>query len=62
MTPLLTIKEASGILKIPVGTLYHMVNQKKIPYIKIGKSIRFSQKDIDMWLINYAVKTSIGGW
>lgn len=39
---LLNIAEAADYLGIKVGTLYNWVNQKKIPYFKIGRLVKFS--------------------
>ena len=40
----------SAYLKIPQGSLRHMVMRNQIPYSKIGRSVRFAKKDIDIWL------------
>jgi len=40
----------SEYLKIPQGTLRHKVMRGGIPYLKIGRSVRFSKNQIDLWL------------
>lgn len=40
----------SEYLKIPQGSLRHKVMRNGIPYFKIGRSVRFSKKQIDLWL------------
>ena len=40
----------SVYLKLAEGTLRHRVMRGEIPYIKIGRSVRFAKKHIDRWL------------
>jgi excisionase family DNA binding protein len=41
------IKEVSEYLKIPVSTIYKLVQDGKVPAIKVGKHWRFMKKDLD---------------
>ena len=41
------IKEVSDYLKIPISTIYKLVQGGKVPAIKVGKHWRFMKKDID---------------
>ena len=43
----------SVYLKFAQGTLRHWVMRGKIPYFKIGESVRFSKKQIDLWLAEH---------
>ncbi len=43
---ILTVKEVSQYLRIPVSTLYKLTEEGKIPAIKIGKHWRYMKKDI----------------
>lgn len=46
----LTIKELSDLLKIPVSSLYFLTNAGKIPAVKVGKHWRYLEKDImSLW-------------
>jgi len=47
---LLNIKEASEYLGITVGSLYKLVWQRRIPFVKIGKALRFDKEKIDKWI------------
>ena len=48
---LLTVKEASEILGINYKTLYQWSWMKKhLPFIKIGKALRISEKDITQFM------------
>jgi len=40
-------------LKMSQGTLRRKVMRGAIPYFKIGGSVRFSKKHIDLWLEEY---------
>jgi len=43
----------SAYLKVAEGTLRHWVMRRAIPYFKIGRSVRFAKRHIDMWLAEY---------
>jgi excisionase family DNA binding protein len=44
---ILNIKEVSDYLKIPVSTIYKLVQDGKVPAVKVGKHWRFMKKDIN---------------
>lgn len=48
--PLLTIEELSKYINIKKATVYDLVYRKKIPYIKIGRLLRFKKSFIDQWI------------
>ncbi|MHB8485215.1 MAG: helix-turn-helix domain-containing protein [Candidatus Acidiferrales bacterium] len=43
---LLTIREASQYLSVSVSTLYGWVWQRRIPFVKIGRVLRFDPQDL----------------
>ena len=47
---LLNIKEVAEIFNISVATIYRLIDGRKIPFYKIGGSIRFSIDDINKYL------------
>jgi excisionase family DNA binding protein len=47
---LFTIKEASEYLGKSVKALYHMVERRQIPFVKIRKNLRFDKIDLDKWI------------
>ena len=48
---LLNIREASGLLGLSVHTIYSWISQKRsIPYVKLGKAVRFDTRDLDKWI------------
>ena len=46
----LGIKGVSEYLGVTVNTLYSWVCQKRIPYIKVGRLVRFDMDKIQKWL------------
>lgn len=50
MIRLLTIEELSDRLGISKGSLYNMTSKHSIPFVKVGKRIRFDEAEIDRWL------------
>ncbi|MDQ7779426.1 MAG: recombinase family protein [Planctomycetota bacterium] len=47
---LLTVREASQILRMPEQTLRLWISQRRIPYEKLGRSVRLCRKDIQQFL------------
>lgn len=47
---LLTIAELSEFLRTPIGTIYHWISQKRIPYVKLGRSVRFDPEQVNLWV------------
>lgn len=44
---LLNIKEAAEYLGVSPKTLYNWISEKKVPYVKVGYSVKFDLKRID---------------
>jgi len=51
--------EASKILKCEESTVYGLMNQHKIAYIKIGKHRRIKQEDLNKFINELAKKEAI---
>lgn len=45
----LGIDECADYLGLTKGTLYVWVCRKKIPYLKMGKLVKFDLKKIELW-------------
>ena len=45
-TPLLTIQEIALRLNVPVKTIYYWVHRREIPYLKVGKHLRFDEEKV----------------
>jgi len=44
---LITIAELSSLWNIPKATLYNWVKQGRLPYVKLGRSLRFDLVQIE---------------
>jgi excisionase family DNA binding protein len=44
---LIDINELAKRLNIPKGTLYNWVYLRRIPFVKLGRSLRFDQDEIE---------------
>ena len=47
---LLTIEEASEVLRLSRSTLYTYVAREAIPYAKIGSHVRFNTDELEKWV------------
>jgi excisionase family DNA binding protein len=47
---LLTIIEVADLLKVSVSTVRRLQQQRKIPFVKIGGSVRFARSDLAFYL------------
>jgi excisionase family DNA binding protein len=54
----LTIEEAGELLKLAVPTIYGLVNKRVIPYMKKGKRLFFSKKELTEWVKSGRRKTA----
>ncbi len=57
---LLTILEAAELLTIKVSRLRTAVFRKEIPYIKIGRLVRFKEDDLMNWVSENTQKVKKG--
>lgn len=46
VSSLLTIQELATHLKVPVKTIYYWVHRREIPYLKVGKHLRFNANHV----------------
>ena len=46
----LSPQELSQYLNLSIQTIYEWTSQKKIPYIKLGRLVKFDQQEIDEWV------------
>ena len=47
---LLNVNEVAELLGVPVSRVRFEVFNKKIPFLRIGRTIRFSHSDLADWL------------
>jgi excisionase family DNA binding protein len=50
MNKLLSPQELSVALNISIETVYAWTSQKRIPYIKMGRLVRFNADEVNKWL------------
>ncbi|MHA1280343.1 MAG: helix-turn-helix domain-containing protein [Candidatus Helarchaeota archaeon] len=50
MEKLLTPQEIADILGVQPSTIYQWTHQGYIPHVKIGKFVRFKEKDVEKWV------------
>ena len=53
---LLDIKEVADYTGLSVHTLYTMVSQRRIPFVKLGRLTKFDRVELDKWIGSHAVK------
>lgn len=46
----MTIEELASYLKLATATLYRKVQDREIPFTKVGNLLRFTKSSIDSWL------------
>jgi excisionase family DNA binding protein len=57
ITPrLLDIQEVATYTGLSVHTLYTMVSQRRIPFVKLGRLTKFDREEIDKWIAGNSVK------
>jgi len=49
MRKLLTIKQLSEMLSVPIRTIYGWTYMQFIPHYKIGRLLRFDEDEINRW-------------
>jgi excisionase family DNA binding protein len=47
---LLTISDVAELLKLSVSTIRRLQRQRKIPFVKVGRSVRFDRSDLTAYL------------
>ena len=52
----LSIQGLSEYLGLSKGTVYVWVCQRRIPYLKIGKLVKFDMREIENWLKNKRIE------
>jgi len=52
----LTIEELSRILQVKKHYIYALTSQRKIPFLKLGRFLRFERDKIEEWLKDKAQK------
>jgi excisionase family DNA binding protein len=56
MNDLITIEELSKLLDVKPSWVKSMVFKRQIPFVKIGKHIRFSRQAIQKWILDKMIQ------
>jgi len=57
MVALLTPSGLADLLQVSVGHVYRLVEQRRVPFIRIGGSIRFRLESVNCWIAGQEVRT-----
>jgi excisionase family DNA binding protein len=63
----LSVRELASFLNISSDFIYMMVEQKRVPHIRLGRAIRFDIKRLESWINDNSVEAvdwdeRIQGW
>jgi excisionase family DNA binding protein len=50
MSKLMTVKETAAFLKVSRATIYNLINNKGLPFVKVGRGTRFEEAALTEWL------------
>lgn len=53
---LLNIEQASKKLSVEKNTLRDWVSNRKIPYVKLGRLVRFNESELNNWISSKTIK------
>ena len=53
---LLDIQQVAIYTGLSVHTLYTMVSQRRIPFVKMGRLTKFDRVELDKWIAGHSVK------
>jgi excisionase family DNA binding protein len=52
---LMTIQEVTELTGLSVSTLYKMVSQHRVPFVKLGGALRFHPVELEEWIKLHSV-------
>lgn len=48
---LMTVRSTAAYLGLSESKIYHMISERKIPYVKIGATVRLRRRDLDRFVL-----------
>jgi excisionase family DNA binding protein len=54
---LLNVAEAAGYLGLKVGTLYKKARLRELPYVKVGRALRFDVQALERFVEQHTIQT-----
>jgi excisionase family DNA binding protein len=55
-TQFLTVGEVATVLRVSNMTVYRLINAGQLPAVRIGRSFRLRQEDLDRYLVEQLTK------
>lgn len=55
---LLNVNQVAEYIGVSIHTLYTMVSQRRIPFVKVGRLTKFDRHALDAWIRQHSVKPS----
>jgi excisionase family DNA binding protein len=55
VSKLIGVKEAAHYVGLSAHTVYTMVSQRRIPYVKVGRLVKFDSAQLDAWILKNTV-------
>ena len=52
---LVDIRVVANYIDVSMDTVYTMVSQRRIPFVKVGRLLKFDLKAIDAWIARNSV-------
>ena len=56
MEKLLTARQVSDLLEVKVSTVYDWIRRGQIPYVKLGRLVRFKKTEIFRWVDSHTLQ------
>lgn len=53
---LIDVNQVAEYTGLAVKTVYTMVSQRRIPFVKLGRLTKFDVMDVDRWIKEHSVK------
>ena len=53
---LVSVKEAAAYTGLSPHTLYTMVSQRRVPYVKLGRLTKFDLSQLEQWIEAHTVR------
>jgi excisionase family DNA binding protein len=54
----MTVSDVATYLKISKSKIYYLINQRKLPYVRIQRNVRVLESDLILWLDKCKVEES----
>lgn len=59
LVQLMTVQEAAKLLSVSVSTLYGWAWQRRIPFVKVGRALRFIRADLENFVQSHRFEARV---